>query len=102
MVRKFYLLSRCRLSSASLGFVAPVARATDENNLGASAWTFKLPRIVIGMTSTSARFLTIAVQTASATCAGVTSPARRSGLRPVTGHIPAWLTNVGQTEDTPA
>src|SRR5207302_10989876 len=55
----------------------------------------------IGTTSISRRFFVIAVQTASATSVGVTSPAIGLGFRPVTAHIPASLTKVGLITDTP-
>src|SRR5437016_5763531 len=97
---KFYRLSRWRSSRSSFGRVAPIHLAVVANTPGVKACSLRTVRSWIGTTSISRRFFVIAVQTASATCAGVTSPAIGLGFRPVTAHIPASLTNVGLITET--
>src|SRR6266566_5182715 len=63
--------------------------------------TFRPARSGRRITLISALFFVIAVCTASATCCGVTSAANGFALRPVSAHIPAWLTNVGEIAETP-
>src|SRR5213080_300114 len=71
------------------------------NTPGVNACSLSTVLSWIGTTSISRLFLVIEVHTASATCSGETSPAIGFGLRPVTAHIPASLTNVGLITDTP-
>src|SRR5438067_6774508 len=86
----------CFSPASELSFAAPAARATAIASSGRAPPTSAPTRAPSGATTISARSSLMAVKTASATRVGETSPAIGLALSPVSAHIPASETKVGQ------
>src|SRR5438105_6111040 len=83
----FYRLRRCCSAALLLADVAPDALASLSVSSGTAPPRTPPNRATSGATTISALSSLIALTTASATCAGGTSPAAAGALSPVSAHI---------------